>query len=103
MVTMRSQTERISGSSEEIDNDGDARLGHLDQETVNFDFRADVDATGRFVDDQDLRPQRQPPRQNDFLLVSAREVARRLVGARHANVEQASEFADQPILGGAHR
>ena len=74
------------------DDDGDAGLRHLDQEIVDLDLGADVDAARRLVDDQDFRPQREPARQHDLLLIAAGEVADRLVGARHADRAAACEI-----------
>ena len=47
---------------------------HLVQQVVHLDLGADVDAARRLVDDQDLRPQREPARQHDLLLIAAGEV-----------------------------
>ena len=98
MVTMRSRDGEDLRQFGRDDDDGDAGLGHLDQEIVHFDLRADVDAARRLVDDEDLRPERQPARQHDLLLIAAGEEARELVGARHADREQAAELFDQLIL-----
>ena len=47
----------------------------VEEQLVHLDLGADVDAARRLVDDQHLRPQRQPAGQHDLLLVSARQVA----------------------------
>ena len=65
---------------------------------MHFDFRADVDAARRFVDDEDFRPQREPARQNDLLLISAGKIARGLIGAGHANAEAPAELVDEFVL-----
>src|ERR1700733_13193526 len=80
------------------DDDRDAGLGHLDQEIVHFDLRADVDAARRFVDDEDLRPQRQPARQHDLLLIAAGKEPGLLVGAGHADRQELTELIDQRVL-----
>ena len=43
------------------------------QQPVDFRLGADVDAARRLVDDQHLRPEREPLRQHDLLLVAAAE------------------------------
>ena len=45
------------------------------EQIVHLDLGADVDAARRLVDDEDLRPQRQPAREHDLLLIAAGEEA----------------------------
>ena len=62
------------------------------------DLGADIDAARRLVDDQYLRPERQPARQHDLLLIAAGEIADELVRARHADVEKLAVLLDQRVL-----
>src|SRR3984957_6282502 len=80
------------------DDDRDALLRHVDEEIVDLDFRANVDASRRFVDDENPGPQRQPARQHDLLLIAAGELTRRLVRARHSNRQELTELVDQRVL-----
>src|SRR5687767_13113997 len=59
---------------------------------VDLVFRADVDAAGRFVQDQDLRPGEQPLAEDHLLLVAAGKVHRLLEHAGAADVEVAAVF-----------
>src|SRR5689334_17329915 len=61
--------------------------GELPDDPVDLDLRADVDAPGRFVEDQHMRLRREPLGEHDLLLVPAREGVRRLVDAGHPDVE----------------
>src|SRR3984957_2579506 len=80
------------------DDDRDAGLRHVDEEIVDLHLGADVDAARRFVDNQDFWPERQPARQHDLLLIAARELARRLFRARHADRQELAELVDQYVL-----
>ena len=51
--------------------DRDAGVGKAAQHVVDLLFGPDVDAARRLVEDQDLRPHREPFGEHDFLLVAA--------------------------------
>ena len=55
IVTMRSDKREDLRQLGGDDDHRDAGLGHLDEQIVHLDLRADVDAARRLVDDQDLR------------------------------------------------
>jgi hypothetical protein len=55
--------------------DGQALLGEVAHEAVDFGFCADVDALGGFVEDQDFGFGGEPTGECDFLLVAAGESA----------------------------
>ena len=97
IVTMRSQTARISGSSDEMTITAMPDFAISIKQIVHLDLGADVDAARRLVDDQDFRPQREPARQHHLLLVAAGEIADRLIGARHADAEERAVFVDQRL------
>ena len=42
--------------------------------------------------------QRKPAREHDLLLIAAREIVGRLVGARHADLELTCDIVDEPPL-----
>ena len=73
ITAMRSLMPRISGSSDEIIRIGQAALGELLHERVNFGFRANIDSLRRLIQDENLRRGRQPARERDFLLIAAGE------------------------------
>jgi hypothetical protein len=50
----------------------DAVARDAGDQLVNLDLGLDVDADGGFVDDKDVGARRQPLRDRDFLLISAR-------------------------------
>ena len=79
MVTMRSLIARTSGSSEEMAMTAMPERAISYEQMVNLDLGADVDAARRLVDDQHLRPQRQPARQHHLLLIAAGEVGDELL------------------------
>ena len=57
--------------------DRHAVVGQAAQQPVDLRFGADVDAARRLVDDQHLRPEREPFRQHHLLLVAAAQGGRR--------------------------
>ena len=98
IVTMRSETARISGSSDEMAITAMPRIRHLQKQVVHLDLGADVDAARRLVDDQDLGPERQPAGQHHLLLVAAGQIGDELVGVRHADVEALAVVLDEARL-----
>ena len=48
---------------------------------MNFGPRADVDAASRLVQDENFRPRRQPPRDDDLLLIAAAQTSDGRLGA----------------------
>lgn len=72
---MRSQIPRSSGSSEDDDDALTLRSQTVD-DRVDLVLRADVDTAGRFIQDQHVGIRVDPLRQNDLLLVTARQLAR---------------------------
>ena len=103
IVTMRSQIARISGSSDEMTMTAMPDFAISIKQIVHLDLGADVDAARRLVDDQDFRPQREPAREHHLLLIAAGEVADGLIGARHADVEQARGIRRPGGLAAARR
>ena len=63
---------------------------------VDFAFRAHVDAARRLVEDQHFRLDGQPARQQDFLLVAARQAADDAFRPRYLDVQAGNRFARQP-------
>src|SRR5215469_17239231 len=61
--------------------DGDTTLGKIAHDPVAFAFRADVDALGRFVQDQDAGTGGEPPGDGYFLLISTGKRGGRRVNA----------------------
>ena len=55
------------------EDDPEAGRGELGDDPVDLDLGADVDAAGRFVEDQQARLRGQPLGQDDLLLVAARQ------------------------------
>ena len=55
--------------------DGEAALGEIDDELVDFGFRADVDALGGLVEDENFGLRGEPAGQRDLLLIAAGERA----------------------------
>ena len=53
------------------ENDAQAIGFKLVNQLVDFFLRPDVDAAGRFIEDQHFRPGHQPASDSDFLLVTA--------------------------------
>ena len=64
---------------------GDALTGEFRDQAVDLGLRADVDAAGRLVEDQDARMGHQPAGDQHLLLIAARQVDDRLVevGSAH--------------------
>ena len=67
--------------------DPGAAGGEFDHEVVNLGLGADVDAARRFIEQKNFSVAQQPFCEHDFLLISAREVANQLLGARRANLQ----------------
>src|SRR5215831_10823450 len=65
---------------------------------MDFRFRPDVDAARRFVDDQHARARRQPFRQQDFLLIAARQGADRALQIGSFDRQVTSEAGAQPLF-----
>ena len=55
-------------------------LGETRHQGVNFRLGADIDAARRLVHDEDARLGGEPFGEDDFLLIAARQLPRRLVG-----------------------
>ena len=97
MTTMRSLMRSISGSSERDHDDRLALLGELVHQRIDLALRADVDAAGGLVEDQDVAVADQPLRDDDLLLVSSREVAQELLEGGRPDVQLMDVFlADLP-------
>jgi hypothetical protein len=60
-----------SSWSELMRDDRFAGAGELVDEFVDGNLRADIDALGRLVEDQDIRIRKQPARDDDLLLIAA--------------------------------
>jgi hypothetical protein len=60
--------------------------------------RRDVDATRRFVEDEDLGPGREPLGQDDLLLVAAAEMQHLLFGSGGANPQARNRVLRLPSL-----
>ena len=75
MTMTRSDMPMISGISEDTMMTARPSRGKLAHEFVDGGLRADVDALGRLVEDDDLRLGRQPLGDHDLLLVAAGERA----------------------------
>ena len=60
----------------------------LADDVVDLDLRADVDAVGRFVEQQDLGSRQQRTREQGFLLIAARQGHDRLAHVRHSDIER---------------
>jgi hypothetical protein len=63
------------------DEDGGAGGGEGFDEGIDFAFCADVDAAGRFVEDDDAWGEGEPAAEGDLLLIAAGEFADELVDA----------------------
>ena len=53
------------------DEDGLAAVGQGLEQAVDFEFGADIDAAGGFVEEEDVAVAQQPFGDDDFLLVAA--------------------------------
>ena len=69
------------------EDDPETRRGQLGDDPVDLDLGPDVDAAGRFVEDEQARLRRQPLGEDDLLLVAARQRADHLLDAGHLDVE----------------
>ena len=78
---MRSDSNRISGSSEETTTTARSIGGQLVDQRVDLVLGLDVDAARRFIQQQHLRSGRQPFAEDHLLLVAAAQVADRLTEA----------------------
>ena len=77
----------------------DAVARDAGDQLVDLDLGLDVDADGRLVDDEDVGLRRQPLRDRDFLLISARESRNRRVDRRRADRKPSDERAGRLRLG----
>src|SRR4051794_25902722 len=75
-----------------------ALLGQLTDEALDLSLGPHVDATGGFVEDQELRVGGEPAGEQHFLLVAARELADALLGAGALDAEAADEAVDDLAL-----
>ena len=69
----RSLMRRTSSSSAEMNTHRQPVLGELADELLDLGLGADVDAPGRFVEDEQPRREREPAREQHLLLVAAGE------------------------------
>jgi hypothetical protein len=79
----------------EFGRDHDHRLPLLRQvveDAVDLLLRADVDAAGRLVEDEDVAVLQQPLGDDDLLLIAAREVLDRLARRRRPDAQPADEL-----------
>ena len=81
------------------ENDREAGLGELADEVVDGGLGADVDALGRLVQDDDLRPRGEPLGDHHLLLVAAGELGHLLVPARGLDREARAQAAGRLALG----
>ena len=79
---MRCDIPSTSGRSLETITIAAPRAGQLEHELVDFGLRADVDSARRLVEEKDARVAKQPFREHDLLLRTARKIAHELLGAR---------------------
>ena len=79
-------------------NDGLAGIGQVVDDAVNLIFGADVDTTGRLVQDEDVRIGEQPFRQHHLLLVAARQVPGGLIDVGTADPHAVAVIAGDPQL-----
>ena len=80
-----------SGSSEEIEEDRQAFARQFAHELVHRRLRADVDALGRLVENEDARVRSEPFADDDLLLVAAGQLAQRLLPVRRLDREARAE------------
>ena len=80
ITNILSASEKISSRSAEIKKHAAAQIPHRNQLLVYEFYGADIDAPGGLVGDDYLAAPRQFPRQDDFLLVAARERLSRSLG-----------------------
>src|SRR5918995_6483591 len=74
--------------------DAEAATRELPHQGEDLRLGADVDAPGRLVEDEEARVHAQPAREQHLLLVAARELADRLLGARALDAEALDEAVD---------
>ena len=86
----RSAMERISSGSKELMRTASPRAGQRPQRPVHIRTRADIDARGRLVQDEqtDLTAPAQPPTDHQLLLVAARERPRRRRRVRRRDAQR---------------
>ena len=75
--------------------DRHAAGGKFVDQRVDFRLGSDVHAARGLVENQHLRPAREPFAENDLLLIAAREQADRLGGTRRLHVQLADRFIDE--------
>ena len=78
--------------------DRKALFGELAHNAEDARARADIDADGRAVEEQDLRRGREPFRQDDPLLVAAREGADRIGRLADLDRQLGDPVADGVVL-----
>ena len=78
--------------------DGEALLRQFADEVVHRRLGADIDALGRLVQDDDLRPGRQPFGDDHLLLVAAGQLAEPLLPVRRLDRKPAAEPARLGLL-----
>ena len=76
-----------SGSSDEIIRIAMPCGGQLAHQAVYLGLGANVDAAGRLVQDDDLRPGQQPLGEHHLLLIAARELCHRLFDLAQDDVQ----------------
>ena len=81
------------------DKHASAAVGELMDELVNFEFGANVDATGGFIEEQNFGTNEEPFGEDDFLLIAAAESADGLrIGGVRCEADGGADLGD----GGFH-
>ena len=80
-----------------------ALVGELLDERLHLRLGTDVDASGRLVEQQDLRIGAQEAGEQRLLLVAARQLADVLAAAGRLDAETGDELADEPVDAAAGR
>src|SRR5438105_2196800 len=76
---------------------GDAGARDVEQYLVDVALGADVDATGRVVEEEDGRVRREPPSRDDLLLVAAGEGRDQAAAAAHDDLQAAHVVAEAAL------
>ena len=71
--------------------DGRASRQQLVHQAIDLDFGADVDASRRLIEEEDVRLRQQPLREHHLLLVAAGKIDHALACARGANAQRLDE------------
>ena len=95
ITTMRWANRSTSSSSEEMKTTASPSRGELGDLALDVGLRADVDAAGRLVEDEQLRGGRQPAREQDLLLVAAGQVAGEHAGVGRSHAESRDVLGHQ--------